>query len=314
MKQNPEFIGPHHEDDKREEAKEMLFGWSEKSKQPIDGELEKTEEEIQMVYVINEMIAEELSRLGIDGYEPLSIEKIHLLTGEVFKKGVFNTKDLKGFFLSTNDVVCVNKDWVKNKAELFATLLHELIHRASKNKFYVDGKSDIYDARVGYRVRSAWKDPSRQRRLGGFNEIMTDLMVYKILLNNQGLLAESFGVTKDDIQGPIYGYMNYVEIVENIAVAIGKTKGIPAPQAFDDLERGQFQNSLLVLKDVEKAFGKGSLEILSLLGILKNKEDDEKLEKLIGQFFAENDAGLRENLKTQILEFVQKSQGEEKEI
>lgn len=309
MKQNPEFIGPRHENDKREGAKEYLLKWAEESKEPFVGESEKTEEEIKMIETINDMIGEELRYLGIEGYEPTPIEKIHFLEEELFKER-FPKNENKAIYVSTSDVVYVNRGKTTTKAHMISTTLHELIHRASTKKFYNE-KENIYDARVGYRIRSVWKDSDREHRFHGFNEAVNDHTVYMILSRNLNRL-KSFDVTKEDVEGPIYTYMNYIPIINSLLKGIAQSKKISEGEVFDDLERGQFQNSLLVLKDVEKAFGKGSLEILSLLGVLKDKKDDEKLEELIGRFFAENDVESRENLRTQILEFFQKSQDEEK--
>lgn len=278
---------------------------------PIEGESEKTEEEVKMIKTVNDMLGEELESLGVEGYEPISVEKIHLLEEEFFKER-FPKLENKAVYVSTSDVVYVNKGNTTTKAHMVSTTLHELIHRASTKKFYNE-EGNIYDARVGYRIRSVWKEPDRELRFLGFNEVMNDQTVYKILLKNRERL-ENIGISQEDIQGSIYNYANYYPIINAIIKGIVLHKDLTVLEVFNALEKGQFQNSLLVLKDVEKAFGKGSLEILSLLGILKNKEDDERLTELIEQFFAENDTGSRENLRIQILEFVQKSQSEEKEI
>lgn len=303
MKENPQFIGRKYDNKEKEQLKEVLSTWSDKSKELINGELEKTQEEIESINIVNSMISDELNLLGIKNFETIPLEKIHFLLGEIFKKEFPNFKGM-AFFRSTSDVIYINKDKVTNKAKLFSTLTHELIHRASTTKFYSEEKSgNLYTSRTGYRIQSPWKNNSIKHKLLGFNEMMTDSTVYKILHKNKNKL-EKIGVMEKDINGPIYSYMNYAITLNGIINGVSKYKNISKIEAFENLEKGQFQNSILVLKDIEKAFGKGSLEILSYLGGLDNKEDGEKIDKLIEKFFNETEESLREKIGQEILEFV----------
>lgn len=307
MKESPEFIGRSYQEDEKKSLTESLKKWSEESSKLIEGELEKTEEELRMIETINSVIKSELESLGIETYEPISPEKIHVLPGDIFSEKFPDFKG-KAFFLSTIDVVYVNKDRADTKARVFSGLVHELIHRASTTKFYADSDGGVHDARVGYRIRSPWKGAERENRLRGFNELMADYTVYKILLKNQTLLQESVGMTKEDVQGSIYTYMHYGPILESIVKKVSADKDKTPREVFDDLERGQFENNILVLKDIEYSFGQGSLEILSLLETLKKKEDNDKLEEMIKEFFAEEDESGRQHMRSKILAFIDGSE------
>lgn len=306
MKENPKFIGRHYSKSEEEGLKKALQSWSEEELKPVEGELEKNREEVAIIKTINSMIENELKSLGVKEYEQIPLEKIHILSGEVFNEK-FSDYERKASFIGTSDVVYLNKEKTDTKARFFSTLLHELIHRASKNKFYVDKKGGIHDARVGYRVWSPWKIKERENRLKGFNEIMVDYTVYKILSKNQKTLEANFGVTKEDILGPIYTYMNYAPILQSIVRKIAVDKGISEQEAFDSLERGQFAQTILVLKEIEHSFGKGSLAILSLLETLKKNEDNKKLETMIKKFFSEEDESKRQSLKVEIEDLARNS-------
>ena len=303
MKEKPEFIGRHYEDEEKSKLERVLYSWSGKELQPVEGELEKTGEDIKIIKATNALIGNELRSLGIENYQPISLEKIHILPDEIFEK---KFPDFGGvaFFSSTSDVVYVNKDRIDTKARFFSTLLHELIHRASTRKFYADKGGGVYDARVGFRVRSPWKGSNKEDRLLGFNELMDDCTVYKIFIENQDSLKE-LGISKTDIQGAVFSYTNYSPILESIIKKVANNKNISPAKVFEDFERGQFENSILVLKDVEKAFGKGALDILSLLGTLKNQEDNNQLEELIKQFFAEEDNSRRLEIQQRIRQLIQ---------
>jgi len=236
MKENLKFTGRRYEEKEKESLEKNIHQWSLEAMKPMDGELEKSEEDVKMIETINSIVHLELQSLGITDYEPIPLKKIHILSGDIFEKNFPNSDDI-AFFLSANDAVYLNKDKTDTKARIFSSLLHEIIHRASTQKFYVENKnggSAVYDARVGYRIRSAWKDPRRENRLIGFNELMVDFTAYKILVNNSQYL-EKLGITKKDIQGPIYTYMHYGPILNSIIEKISKDKKISKLEVIEGL-------------------------------------------------------------------------------
>lgn len=309
MKEGPELIGRSYREEEKGSIDKTLREWSEESSETVEGELDKTEDELKMIETINSVIDSELKSLGIETYEPITPSKIHILSSNILKQKFPDSKG-SSFFSSVDDVIYVNKDKEDTRIGMFSTLLHELVHRASKRKYYADTEDGIHDARVGYRIHSPWKEPGRQNRFRGFNELMTDYTVYKILIKKQEWLEDTLGITEEEIQGPLYCYMHYGPILEFIIKKIAIDKKISILEVFDNLERGQFQNNILILKDVERSFGKGALEILSLLQALKYKKDNDKLEEMIKDFFAEEDESGREGIRTKILAFVDKAEKE----
>jgi hypothetical protein len=197
------------------------------------------------------------------------------------------------------------------KVRMLATIAHELVHHASTAKFYADKESAIYDARLGYSIHSPWKGPQRANRLRGFNELMTDCTTVSILFTHQPELEEKFGITEDDVRGPIYTYMNYAPILESIVSRISNDKQVSENEIFKLFQRGLFEHNILVLKDVEKSFGKGSLEVLSFLESLKEDADNKRLEEMIKNFFAEEDDTKRQTIRSEILAFFSQSAKED---
>lgn len=306
MKENPEFIGRSYEKEERARLKFVLGKWAEEGEKPMEGEQEKTEEEIRMIESANEMMAEELHSIGIEDYKPLPPQKVHFFSAETFRKK-FPDFEGSAFFLATSDNICVDRSATDSQARVFSTLLHEFIHRASSfHKFYADRHKGVYDARSGYRIRSPWKGPERERRLLGFNEIMNDYTVFKIMAKNQEKLKD-FGITPEDVRGPLYTWMRYTAILELVVKKIASRKNISNLQVFTDLERGQFQKNILVLKEVERAFGREALRILSLLGTLGEESRDAELESLIKRFFSEEDKTKRAEIQKEINAYVDSS-------
>ncbi len=302
MKENPKFIGRKYQEEEKEHFASSLQSFSKESSVPVEGELEKTLEEIKIIETINSLLDSELKSIGIKEYSTLSAEKIHLLSNSVFLKK-FPDTNAKGFFSSTLDSVYLNKESTDTKARFLSTLLHEAIHRASSVKFYGDLENSIYDARVGYRINSQWKDSGRQKRFRGFNELMVDYTTYKILSKNIEILESSFGITREDINGPIYSYMDYEPILSSIVKKISEDKKTDPLEVFNNLEKGQFENNIFVLKEIENSFGEGSLSILSLLSELKNKQENLLLDKMIFDYFGEEDAEKRKIIRSSIISF-----------
>jgi hypothetical protein len=306
MKENFEFIGREYSDEEKSQQQEVLKKWSKESAEKIEGEQEKTEEDIQNIELVNSFLEKELKLLGIETYEPITPDKVHILSGDAFKER-FPGFDGVAQFQSLNDAIYVNKDKVNDRPLLISRILHESIHRASTRKFYADKEGGISDARVGYRIRSPWKEQSEQDKMIGFNEVINDYTVHRLLWDNDEQL-KSIGITWREVEGPIYNYMKYVPVLEAIAKKIIKHEGITdefaGAEIFKKWERGQFENSILALKEIEAACGKGSLEVLSYLGVLDDPERCEELDAMVLEFFNEEDEERKKEIRSKITEFL----------
>jgi len=298
MKEKFEFIGRKYSNKEKQSLHQQLQTWSREALVPVEGELEKTQEEIKIIEVINSLLADELKYLGIKQYKPILPAQVHILPGNIFDERFPEIKGNKGFFLSNDDVIYINKDKVDTKVRMLSILLHEVIHRTSRKKFYADQEqeSSIYSARTGYRLRSPWKKQEREKRLRGFNEIVTDYTVWKIFSKNSARLESELGIAKEDLQGPIYTYMKDMPILETIIMKIAADKNISPSEVSDNFERGQFQPNLLVLKDVDRSFGRGTLKLLSCLGVLEPKSANDELTAFLKKLLLEPDKSKREEI------------------
>lgn len=305
MKENFEFIGREYSDEEKSQKQEALKKWSEESMEKVGGEQEKTEEDMQNIELVNSFIEREFKVLGIEAYEPITPDKVHILSGDTFKAR-FPNFDGVAQFQSLNDAIYVNKDKINDRPLAISRILHESIHRASTRKFYADREGGISDARVGYRIRSPWKEQSEQDKMIGFNEVINDYTVYRLLRENDEQL-KTIGITWREVEGPIYNYMKYVPVLEAIAKKILKhennTEEFAGAEIFKKWERGQFENSILALKEIEAACGKGSLEILSYLGVLDDPKKCEVLDKMILDFFEESDEDKIKEMGLKIVSF-----------
>lgn len=305
MNESFEFVGRKYDDEEKVKIENTLREWAEDGTKKLEGELEKTQEDLKNISVVNSLLENEFKSLNISGYGQITPEKVHILPDDVFKKH-FPNFDGVAQFQSLNDAIYVNKDKVNDRPLLISRILHEVIHRASNKKYYADNDGGISDARLGYRIRSPWKELGRQDRMTGFNEIINDYTVYKILSEDNNELLKSIGIGFRDTRGPIYNYMKYLPVLETIAKSILKHKNITeefaGAELFKKWERGQFEGSMLVLKEIEESCGKGSLDILSYLGELDNPIVCEEVDADILSYFNEDDLDKKEIIATKIKE------------
>lgn len=294
MKEGPRFIGRRYSESDRAETGTVLRKWSEESSRPLDGELDKTDEEMRMIQIVNDLLQKELESLGITNFEPIAAERIHILTHDVYEK-YFPGSMAHAIYSSVSNMPALDTGvgHSDTKARLFTGILHEAIHGAQAKRFYKNENNQVMDARVGYRIRSAWKEPIERQALTGFNEIMVESTIYKIVRENSEKLEQELGINSEDLQGEIYSYMGYAPLLHTLIRGLAHHEQIPESEVFRNLERGQFQRTILSLKSIERVFGEGALEILSYLGVLNNPAARMEVDELVRKYFETEDADLR---------------------
>lgn len=306
MENNPELIGRNYSTGEKESAKAALREWAEEAHKPMEGEAKKTAEEIRMIALIGEFIRKEFEYLGIGRDFDLFQEQIHIFPDEIFKKNFPGHENSAAFHQISKDSVYVNKKYLMDSsAKTFYILLHESIHMAQKAKFAMDAEGGLTDARVGYSLQSLWKSEGQNElKNTGLNEIMTDYTAFVLINHNADYLEKELGITEEDRKSVSYAYKRYVPIMDAIVYGIAKYKHISHFEAADILERGQFENTMLALKDIDAVFGKGSIRILSHLKSLKDTEDDTYIQQLIQNYFETEDTAERKRIGETIQSFV----------
>ena len=299
-----DFIGRTYSEQEKEALSKELDARHEHARAPIENELEKTEDDLKIISEINEIMGKELKELGIDEFIPISPNQIHLLTAAEFEKE-FPGNASRGLHFSTEKGIYINKDINPSKMKLTATLFHEMVHCVAKTKYYSE-EGKIYDARSGYRITSDWKEKDMPH-LEGFNELVVDYTTYFWLHKNADSVQEKLALTREDIDGSNYAYMSLGMLMEVIVGDVVKLRQKDDPdqvntKVLSDLITGQFDNTLLFLKEVDAAFGRGSTKILSKLGANTREEDPELFGKIMDYFMITDkmDKQLRENIRKEL--------------
>ena len=263
MEKGPKFIGRAYDEEELAQAEKSLKKWAGESAVPVEGEEEKTEEDRAYIDKANDLLQRRLADLGVS-YTPIPSEKIHILSAEAYEKRLGNSVD-HGFTSAFDDAIFINKDKHNGGADLLDTLIHEMVHRASKHRFFGSEEHGMVPARVGYRLASPWKEPEGRAALTGFNEVVTEYMAVRIMEATKDELEQELGIARKDVEEFPYGYAQYNNVFSKIVRGAAATKGISVREVIDDFERGQFAENLFALKVIEDTFGKGSLRVLACL-------------------------------------------------
>lgn len=299
-----DFIGRTYSEQEKESLSKEIEARHEHARIPIENELEKTGDDLKIIGEINEIMEKELGELGIDEFTSISPDQVHLLSATEFEKE-FPGNTSRGLHFSTEKGIYINKDINPSKMKLVATLFHEMVHCVAKTKYYSE-EGKILDARSGYRITSDWKERDTAK-LEGFNELVVDYTTYFWLHKNADVVKEKLGLTREDIDGSNYAYMSLGMLMEVIVGDIVKLRQKEDPEqdnikVLSDLIKGQFDNTLLFLKEVDAAFGRGSAKILSKLGANTREENPELFGKIMDYFMITDkmDKEMRENIRREL--------------
>lgn len=234
-------------------------------------------------------------------YVPIQPSQVHVFDREEFIEHFSGEGDsVRAFYRQDRGDFIVNRSQAESPLRLLLTLMHEAVHRAAKERFYVSPeKAEGSVAQAGYTINSAWKE-DKNLRLEGFNEIVVEYTARKIVSNNAELVASRTGSSVADVLSQPYSYAYYVPVLRAVTESVALQRGISETAAFIEIERAQFGSTILVLKHVEAELGKGSLRVLSLLRSIPWKSGGEELDDQIISFFESDSAEEREVLRQDI--------------
>ena len=85
MEKEQKFIGRKYEEEEKEFLTGVVERFRERALNPMEGELEKTPEEIEIIKTVEEFVLAELKFLGIEASKKIEPQRVHTLSGEAFK-------------------------------------------------------------------------------------------------------------------------------------------------------------------------------------------------------------------------------------
>lgn len=298
MKDVPKFIGRMYTEDEKSILNQIIQDEAAKGVEKIEGELEKTDEELETIHFANVIMDVWLKSRNI-AFEQVIPERVHLFPTIKFHEHDTDPSTL-GFYRISDDAIFIDHDKASSRAKLLSILVHEFLHRthdtSASHKLSASEEGEIFSARSGYRMTSAWKNKSA--RFVGLNEIVLVYCQFQILNEAGAFLENTANISPSELlKSANYHYMQYADLLDAIVKGISTGEVDSQKEVYDKLVQGQFSNTMLVLKDIDRAFGKNSLRILSYLGAFDG-EPRTQIDSLVKEYFFEKNAEARKNLAT----------------
>lgn len=237
-------------------------------------EVEKTPNEIETINNIADAINKELIDLDLSPDFVVDPKQIHFFeTRRLSSGGTYSQIDQqieinksKNKLVLINDaiyqsIIKMSNINIDKKLLQFETLLHEFVHSASFHKYFVTEMPEtnlVESYRLGYRLNA--NDDLDYFR--GLNEAV-------VQKTTQDILRKLY--QNNEIQNSVHkmffrlnhSYTSETIILEKIISKISKEKNEDKTEVWKRFEKGQFTGEMMHLRDIEKAYGPGSLRILA---------------------------------------------------
>lgn len=267
----------------------------------LEGELKKTPEELKVIEKISQYLQEELNLLGVEKNVGILPEQFHFLPGEKFKKYFpkEESADQIALHYGAGQSAYFNKDGL-NRMDLYHSMLHESVHIASVHKHYIAHGAGPKQYRISYGLT---RPKSKENYFIGLAEAVTEKTAWDIFSRHKKEFVDDFNVSTAEEKNIGPTYLDYINIVNIIVEKIAKRRGEPSEETWKRFKKGQFTGEMMHLRDVEKTFGKDSLEVLGLLGRPRRQGSDKWITKRILKYFQTEDIEERKKLADELLVF-----------
>jgi len=274
----------------------------EESLKPIEGELEKTKEELKFIKTADSYLKEEFEEMGIEKKPVILPGSVHLLPHDTFNK-ICPSKESSGIISFPENAIYIDKSAPRNRLELFKIIFHESVHLLAFQKVHVAAEEESNTARQyrrGYYVKNPKEGHHEHFR--GLGEAIVDKTVMEIFRKKAKELIKEFNISKEEEESsPVAYQKDYIEILDIIIKGIAAKNNEDERLVWQDFKKGQFTGEMMHLKKVEDAFGKGSLRILASLGsATKSLSRAEVCEKIL-RYFETKDEKEKDRLASEVL-------------
>lgn len=256
-------------------------------------------EEEQLLSISVSMVREQLDSLGLTNVPLPTSSNVHFLS----KRGFLKLGRIRGGILagasgvnfpSHGELATLRQDYFLDQIN---SLMHEIIHFGSFKSISFNTHSSTFDYRSGYSLPFG-------NGFNGFNEGVVQSFSSEIITTNYQRLPQLIGTRLETTAGllKLTHYPDEQKVARAVVGKIAERKNEPKEKVWERIKKGLFTGHMMHLRDIDRAFGKGSLKLLSLYGSSPSgdSEKDRKIDELIFRYFTSADDSERPDLYNQI--------------
>jgi hypothetical protein len=258
--------------------------------QQIEGEYEKTKEEVYLINLINESIKKKIERFNLEPRDSFPLDRIHMINNEtslvlgVVESGVYDIK---------RDNVLINKDIIdRGYLQEYSILLHEILHAYSFRALTADGSAKTIEPyRSGYDTNDLNKN-TEYLHFTGFNEAVLEKIRGDIANEHLNEIITNLDIRNEEIKTNsefAHSYFKETFIVDALVSKMADFYQVDKNEIWTKIQKGFFTGNMMHLRDMENVFGPGSLRVLASMSSRGSTKDSSDNLDIIKYFISDND-------------------------
>jgi hypothetical protein len=287
--------GTTNPEQKREHA-EQFQNWLEDSARPVEGELEKTPEDLELINMLNANNEKNFADMGLGKPPAIVPEQVHFLSPQEYDAR--HKSSILAF--CDGGAIYVNRERITRIPVLVAAVAHETYHLISalKLKDMVDPAKRCH--RLGYRIHSKGRNLDS---FLGLNESITEQSTINFMDNNKEALVANFKLANPediDIGNIEFGYHNSLKILNEIIRKVAAYRDEPPFTTWLRFERGYYSGEMMHLRDIAKAFDARAFQLISIAGNPLGKLTAEDVNLKVLEYLRSNDLAVKDGIYAEL--------------
>lgn len=274
MTERYKFVGKNLSSDTVNAATAYLKQQKAKYSQPLEGEEEKTPEQLETIALARNHLTEYMVSLDLPEKMVLEEQRIHFLNHDQFVKETNLKGGETGTFRTITQSICVDLSRADNPFRHYDVLIHEGSHEYSLTVYsvYISPVNGLFrhlsEYRSGYSLEH-WLE-SNHFHFRDFHEAVTERIAIDVINRHHAELFARWPIEPRN-STDVYAYMDPLEVFNAITRGVARFRGgekledqtKAAEQFKREVIRKHVLGGLEYLMVIDQAFGAGSLRFLA---------------------------------------------------
>ncbi len=270
-------------------------------------EITKTPEHIAAITEASKVVSDTLARLGIENNFSMNPDLVLLAKNRTVTRNSSDGAEQESIKIGKGQAfhkiiggnIVISEGLVKNKESFMHALIHEFFHAASMNYGFLTKENENFDSRlIGKSGYASFYDSQSEDKdqFNGFNEAVTEELARECMKQHYDELFPN--IDQDELKKewnisyPLERQLLYTIILD---MSGGNDEKIG--ELWKKLAANYISGSIMSLRDIEKFYGEGSLEILSQMTPDAGLPEILEKNKIIISYFTEKDPEKRKQIK-----------------